>query len=184
MRILPSHLLESRLEMRDVIVPEGYAPVWEDGRLNPRRGEQSIEGYKQSQSVLTLTVPRRSPSTRASSPRIREPRLASDEPVRTPSPQFIVGGSAGGVAKAPIAPKRVDPSQIFVQVKQIRDPDQAQALAQKMARTGVPTRMGTKIRGGTSVRLVLAGPFNTRAEAQRAVQTARRAGFSDAVIMN
>ena len=181
-RILPSHLVESRTAIRQVRVPEGYAPVWTDDRLNPRRGEQSVEGYIQSQRTVTLQVPRQ--AVGGSGPkRIKEPRIVSDQAVRTSRTQFVFGAAAGA-AKAERAPKPVPAGKIFVQVGQFSDVDQARASAQVMARTGVPTRMGKKVRGTSQVQLVLAGPFATRSEAQRAVQTARRAGFGRAVIMN
>lgn len=85
-RILPSHLVDSRTAQRLVIVPDGFEPVWTDGRLNPRRGEQSVEGYKQSQKSLTLQVPRR--AVRGDS-RIKEPRIVSNDAVRTSRVEFF-----------------------------------------------------------------------------------------------
>jgi len=39
--------------------PEGYRAAFSDDRLNPRRGEQTAEGYAQSALIWTNTVPRR-----------------------------------------------------------------------------------------------------------------------------
>ena len=168
--------------MADVRIPEGYAPVWTDDRLNPRRAEQSVAGYTQSQRTKTLEIPRQAVS--ASGPkRIKEPRIVPGVTVRTRSPQIIYG-STTQAAKAERAPKVAPATQIFVQVGQFRDAAQARAGAQRMARTGLPTRMGKKVRGATQIQLVLAGPFASRAQAQQAVQAARRAGFANAVVMN
>jgi hypothetical protein len=41
------------------VVPEGYRPAWEDGRLNPARGPRTIQGEVDMQQVWTNTVPRR-----------------------------------------------------------------------------------------------------------------------------
>lgn len=93
-RILPSHLVKSRTELNRVIVPEGFELVWTDGRLNPKRGEQSVEGYKQSQRTLTLQVPRRSVGGGGPN-RIKQPRIASDEPIRTTQVQYVFGSAEG-----------------------------------------------------------------------------------------
>ncbi len=91
-RILPSHLEASRTALNRVIVPEGFEMVWTDGRLNPKRGEQSVVGYKQSQTVLTLQVPRRAVGANGPT-RIKEPRILSDEPIRTSQVEIIVVGA-------------------------------------------------------------------------------------------
>lgn len=170
--------------MRDVQIPKGYEPVWDDNRLNPLRAEQSVEGYQQSQRTVTAEVPRQQASV-SNSQRIKQPRIVSQAPVKTRPVQFVYAStSSGTAAKAERAPKAVPAVQIFVQVAQFNDAAQARASAQRMARTGVPTRMGKKVRGGTAVQLVLAGPFTSRSNARKAVQAARRAGFANAVVMN
>lgn len=180
-RILPSHLVESRTELSRVVVPEGFEPVWTDGRLNPKRGEQSIEGYRQSQRTLTLQVPRQ-PVGGSGPRRIKEPRIISDKPIRTSRVQFVYG-SRGTARKAELG-RAVPSDQVFVQVAEHVDLDIARADARRMAQTGVPTRMGKKVHRGSAVQLVLAGPFSSRLDAENAVRAARRAGFPDAVIMN
>ncbi|MHA6347583.1 hypothetical protein ACXYMW_19040, partial [Roseivivax sp. CAU 1761] len=57
-RILPRHLYEVRAKVLPSPPPPGYAPAWEDGRLNPHRANMSIEGYRRTQLVWTRTVPR------------------------------------------------------------------------------------------------------------------------------
>ena len=58
-RVLPRHVYESRLSERNIEVPKGYAPVWQDGRLNIRRAEQTLAGDRRMKLVWTSTVPRR-----------------------------------------------------------------------------------------------------------------------------
>lgn len=42
-----------------VTTPRGYKPAWEDGRLNPRRGERSQAGREQMALLWTQDVPHR-----------------------------------------------------------------------------------------------------------------------------
>lgn len=57
--IIPEHVYVARQEAGTVTMPPGYRPVFEDGRLNPNRGVQTIGGQAQMQYVWTDTVPRR-----------------------------------------------------------------------------------------------------------------------------
>ena len=57
---MPKHVAQNRLNTYDnVRVPPGYKTVWEDGRLNPRRTEQSLAGRSDMLLIWTQTVPRR-----------------------------------------------------------------------------------------------------------------------------
>lgn len=44
---------------RPYVVPDGYVPVWEDGRLNPLRGVGTPAGDTASNELWTDDVPRR-----------------------------------------------------------------------------------------------------------------------------
>ncbi len=41
-RILPAHVYQQRRLSTGLTVPQGYRPVWEDDRLNPRRAERTL----------------------------------------------------------------------------------------------------------------------------------------------
>jgi len=85
-------------------------------------------------------------------------------------------------AKAqPKAAKQVTRGQ-YVQVGMFGSDANAKAAAQRLARTGLPARLGTLKRGGKSYRLVLAGPFASASKTQQALGQARAAGFSDAFV--
>lgn len=58
-RIVPRHVAVNRVNTTDLSVPEGYRQVWDDGRLNPRRAEQSLAGHREMTLIWTSTVPRR-----------------------------------------------------------------------------------------------------------------------------
>lgn len=42
MRVLPRHIYDARVTARGISVPKGYRPVWQDGRLNPKRAERTL----------------------------------------------------------------------------------------------------------------------------------------------
>jgi cell division protein FtsN len=58
-RIVPKHVYINRQNTQNLPVPKGYARVWNDGRLNPKRAEQSVLGQAQVRLIWTQTVPRR-----------------------------------------------------------------------------------------------------------------------------
>lgn len=59
-RIVPKHVAIDRVNTyANVQVPHGYKPVWDDGRLNPKRAEQTLAGRSQMLLIWTNTVPRR-----------------------------------------------------------------------------------------------------------------------------
>lgn len=58
-RIVPRHVAINRINTRNVKVPPGYNPAWQDDRLNPHRAEQNLAGREQMLLVWTNTVPRR-----------------------------------------------------------------------------------------------------------------------------
>lgn len=59
-RVVPEAVYANQVaSTRGVVIPEGYEPVWEDDRLNPRRAHQTLGGIADTEMVWTNTVPRR-----------------------------------------------------------------------------------------------------------------------------
>lgn len=155
-------------------VPDGYARVWNDGRLNQRRGlptaaqMRAIPGYGRSTNTnlrVTNTV-----------------RYAQAAPAQAQeaAPQARVSTRVA----APQAQTQMRSEQIsghrYVQVATFGSRDQAQSVAQSLRARGLPMRIGVFNQNGQQMRMVLAGPFTSDAELQNALGTARGAGFSGA----
>lgn len=58
-RIVPKHVAIKRQNTRNVTIPKGYQPAWDDDRLNPHRAEQNLAGRRDMLLVWTNTLPRR-----------------------------------------------------------------------------------------------------------------------------
>ncbi|MEM9967405.1 MAG: hypothetical protein AAF755_04820 [Pseudomonadota bacterium] len=58
-RLIPRHVAENRLNTDNLRVPKGYKRVWDDGRLNPRRAEYTLQGRSDMLYMWTNTIPRR-----------------------------------------------------------------------------------------------------------------------------
>lgn len=59
-RVVPRHVWEAQQAAKVTApVPKGYRPVWTDGRLNPKRAHQTVEGIAATDLAWTRTVPRK-----------------------------------------------------------------------------------------------------------------------------
>lgn len=189
-RIVPRHVYEkNRASNVRRKTPEGYHKAWDDDRLNPKRGEMTPDGIRQSDLVWTRTVPRKL--------YLRETgrvvgHLFPD--LRYPYTSMAAQNKAMGLtsstrSKPKASVQREKPSRKiaasgasrYVQVGTFGVPANAQRAAQRVQAAGLPARMGRMTRGGQSYKVVLAGPFAPN-QLDTALGKARRAGFSDAFV--
>jgi hypothetical protein len=217
-RIVPKHVAENRVNTRNLGVPEGYKRVWVDGRLNPKRAEQNLQGRNSMLLIWTQSVPRRLIDRRsgrdvtASVPLIypytdiatqrrelgevtivqRDGKLVK-RIVRNPGAAPVQRKPVYSTRSAPKAaapkPKAVAVSPAlagkrYVQVGTFRNPANAQAAANRIARMGMPARIGKHRKSGQSYMTVQAGPFNGASSLGNAMQRLRNAGYRDAFARN
>jgi hypothetical protein len=147
------------------VVPAGYRFAWEDDRLNPRRGQGTVEGQIAQDQVWTRDVPARAVAAQPA-------QTATVAASNAPRSQVTVSSSNTGQAAA----------RIFVQVGSFGVPSNAQAAEGRLAALGLPTASRRAAIKGKPVQVVLAGPFGSPEQARAALTAARRAGFGDAFI--
>lgn len=213
-RIVPKHVAENRVNTTNVKTPKGYKRVWKDGRLNPRRAEQTLQGRDQMALIWTNTVPRRLinpangddvtatvplvyPYTSVAQQR-RElgevtivqrdgkkmKRIVRNRAVVARKPVY-----SSRSAPKPVAPKATQRNSAvagkrYVQVGVFGQQGNAQKAAQRIARMGLPARIGSFRKGGKTYMSVQAGPFNGAQGTARALQQLRSSGFRDAFARN
>ena len=125
-------------------VPPGYRPAWTDDRLNPYRGPQSAYGDAQMATVLdTKVVP-----------------MTAVKAVKGRTTRTVVVTKAQPVAA----------SGGYVQVGAFGEPGNAQNALARIRSLGMG---GATARTGSGLTLVMAGPFATGADLQRALATLR-----------
>jgi cell division protein FtsN/outer membrane biosynthesis protein TonB len=164
-RVLPRHLWQPSLpDSARVEVPEGYEPAWEDGRLNPRRAEQTLNGRERMLLVWTNTTPRRLIDR------------ASGEDVTAQHPRLFYPFTDIATQNAYLSAK--DDLEVGVasdgRVRLVQKPDaQARvttrsAPAEPVAKRAQPSRQAAATpRAAASHRFVQVGTFGVPANAQR-----------------
>ncbi|WP_220033704.1 SPOR domain-containing protein [Rhodobacter viridis] len=158
--------------------PTGYAPAFDDGRLNPFRGPRTAMGDAQQGVLWTNEVPAR-PVT-AKTPARK--RIVPAEPVYVAAPAYAVPYApvASRVSSksvvTPVAPAPQAAGPRYVQVGTFAMPGNAEAAKARLAAAGLPV---SSAQTGRGLVVVLAGPF---ADARQALATVRGAGFADVIL--
>ena len=206
--IVPKHVAIDRLDTDVRDVPAGYRKVFDDGRLNPRRAEQTISGHARMSLVWTHTVPRRLIDRRsgrdvtATSPLIY-PYLDVATQTRALGTvrivqrdgrvvKQVVRTAPAAVVRKPVYSSRSTPASAqpraaeghrFVQVGSFADPANAQRTARRLQKMGMPARISQIRSQGRTLMVVQAGPFDG-GQTPSAVARLRGAGFRDAFARN
>jgi cell division septation protein DedD len=158
-------------------VPAGYDAAWNDGRLNPRRGMGTAQGWADQSEVWANTVPantheqiaaqkaRRSKGLGIGDSAVQMTEVSYTPPVTADMGHWSMGGG-----------------HIYVQVGSFANPANAQNTAGRLTVMGLPVALAQSTKRGRALTSVMAGPFASQAEARQALSMARSAGFSDAFI--
>ena len=196
-RVVPLHVATARARAGEFTVPKGYRAAWQDDRLNPRRSEGTLAGRDAMNLIWTTTVPRRLinratgrdvtakvalvyPYTDLDIQRRELGRVTLSsrngqivKQVQRPARKATVSSRSGGETLA---------GNLYVQAGIFRTKGNAQKRASHLKRLGLSVRIGKFSRNGETMRLVLAGPYTAQADASAALQSVKRAGFSDAFV--
>lgn len=203
-RVVPQHIYDKRIRETTQSIPKGYRPAWDDGRLNPRRAEQSLEGIARTRMKWTDTVPRRLidqntgqdvtttvplvyPYTDVETQRhsLGTVKIVQrDGQIVKQVTRNKKSGTANSIAStgSTDTATQATASRLYVQVGVYAVSNNADAAAQRLTRAGLPARFGTLKRDRKSYRMVLSGPFTNSSEAKHALRQVRAAGFSDAYL--
>lgn len=142
--------------------PPGYRLAWDDGRLNPARGQGTAAGQAAQDRVWTRTTPA---------------RLVAEPP--RPARTARVTASTRSTPPATRAPAAAAAGR-FVQVGTYGEPTNAAGAEGRLRALGLPVAQSQITRNGRRLQIVLAGPFADPAQAAAALAQVRRAGFTDA----
>ncbi|MEZ5685114.1 MAG: SPOR domain-containing protein [Paracoccaceae bacterium] len=156
----------------------GFAPAFEDGRLNPYRGPQTVAGDLQMGQIWTNESPMRAVSAKTPArKRIDMAYLEKRAGAQVAQPVAGVRLSSKSAPAAAAAPKAVGAR--YVQVGSFGQAANAEAAKARIAALGLPVAVSRVTRGGKVLQVVLAGPTG---DAGAALARLRAAGFGDAVL--
>ncbi len=166
-----------------LIVPEGYRPAWDDGRLNAYRGlaVATPQGDAAMAQIWSNTVPRVAvqPDPAADGVAVSYGGAVNGVVTRASSTPTIALTESGATDAAPTV--RVSASDRYVEVARFPDRDSADATRLLLQQRGFGARLGEVQRGGeVDSYLVLAGPFDDPQTLGRALLQAQRLGYPGA----
>ncbi|WP_291727357.1 SPOR domain-containing protein [Leisingera sp. F5] len=209
-RVVQTHIYQDRRLSNSFTVPEGYRPVWTDGRLNPQRAVRTVRpavvtgfaqapaGYLAVEREDDRLNPMRGVRTSHGDAQMAQvwtkgvPRRLVQLPldratltlprnVRRSPAEAQPSGLRLSTRSAPdAAAPQQAPAARYVRAATYADADQAKAAARRLAATGLPVRLGTVSRRGQPHKVVLAGPFRQTADAAAALAKVQGAGFARA----
>ncbi len=138
-----------------------------------------IDVVTQRQELGKVTIVQRDGQTAkrvVRNSRVRKPVYSTRSAPKAVTP------TAAAASKVPTA--RATTGKRYLQVGTFGDVANAQQAAQKIARMGMPARIGKHRKGGKTYMTVQAGPFNGSGAMQKAMKRLRGAGYADAFARN
>lgn len=173
-RVVPRHVYEqSQTNGPAITVPQGYKPAWDDDRLNPNRAHQTLAGKAQMDQIWSETLPRK--------------LIAREDGGATTtykSTEYVSVGSGSSTmtlstrSTSVKAPRKA--SHRYVQAGVFQSDTSARAAAKRLAKTGLPVRIGKVVHKGVSYPTVFAGPFRTQAQLDGAFDRVVASGYRNA----
>jgi cell division septation protein DedD len=175
-RIVPRHVYEQR-DTQVAVVPAGYRPAWDDGRLNQYRAYQTVDGYYATQKEWTNTVPR-GLVVQAKKHEVKSPVIAysTRSAYRAPASQV----TAAPVISTRSAPKAVAGPARFVEIGVFTTQPKARAAAARLTGAGLPVKISSYKRNGQVLRRVMVGPYGTTGALNAGLQSVRSVGYTQA----
>ncbi len=167
-------------EKSPAAAPQGYKSAWSDDRLNPGRGgvatDQSVrlrvqlaDGSIALRDAVVVSVEENN--------RVKIRLRGSGQEMVVPRGALTGGGTTqDGGSSGPVS---VAAAGTRVQIGSFGETRNAERAAAKLAGLGLPV-MRNVHRG---LEVISVGPFASRADADVALSMARRAGFSEAVVV-
>ena len=167
-RVAPRRVYENQIASRQgVYIPKGYKAVWDDDRLNPYRMHQTFAGKVKMEQIWTNTIPRKLIHRESG----RKVVYADTDPVATVSTRSNVNKAQPAAA-----------SHRYVQAGVFAQMSQAELVAQKMANSGLPTKLGKVKRTGKTYGVVIVGPYRSQSQLDDAYRRVRAMGFKSATL--
>lgn len=170
LRAPSGHSTLAPITVETSVGPTGYAPAFEDGRLNPFRGPRTAMGDAEQGVLWTNQVPSRRVTERTPEHR----RIVPAAPVHVSAPSLSPEAGAPMRVSSKSAPEAAAPR--YVQVGSFAVAGNAAAAKARLAAAGLPVSSAQTRRGLT---VVLAGPF---ADARAALARVLTAGFAEVIL--
>ena len=189
----------------EAVMPAGYVAVWDDGRLNKRRGVGKLSGAISQSLVWTNTVPHRL-IDRNNGKDVTLKYSYLEYPYTDYADQLaglkgnvavqeivVVSAAAAATVKpqirartqrstAKIATTATSKNGGYVQAGIFTDAAQAKRAIAALRAQGLPVKVGKTVRRGKPVQILITGPYAANTNLVPILAQVKRAGFPTAVI--
>lgn len=176
-RIAPRHVWAMQRQVADLgPIPEGYRPVWEDDRLNPKRAHQTLEGKRMMELRWTRDLPRRLIDiTTGTDVTVFFPDMIY--PQTMPVPGRVITSTRGSTRAAPAQGRLAEVQQ---ELGMTTAPRRASGvISTRSAPPSMPAGASPRaVLVGVSHKFVQVGVFGRSAQAQAAAARLGRAGLA------